>query len=236
MTEVVKNHPLYGNISVISEDVGICCHIKKNVVWEQHILDVLAKIMEDRPGTFIDAGSFIGPHSIGISKLVPNAKIVAFEPTKQAFKCLQENAKRSVSNIEVHNVALSNTNGEGSMMYNNDGNPGGCFLRNGESDNLDDHNTEMNTVGIRTLDSFNIDNVSLIKIDTEGQEDNVILGAVNTIKKNKPVLVIEIQGGCTYSSATPEQKKRIEASIALIKSLGYKVELIHFHDYLCTPL
>ena len=28
MTEVVKNHPLYGNISVISEDIGICCHIK----------------------------------------------------------------------------------------------------------------------------------------------------------------------------------------------------------------
>lgn len=236
MTEVVKNHPLYGDISVISEDRGICCHIKNNIVWEQHILDVLTKIMKDRPGTFIDAGSFIGPHSIGISKLVPNTKIVAFEPTKQAFKCLQENAKRTF-NIEVHNIALSNVNSKGMMIYNNDGNPGGCFLKNDNEKSQRLHgNTEMNTIDIKTIDSFNIEDVTLIKIDTEGQEKNVILGAVDTIKKYKPAMVVEIQGGCTYSSATPEQKQNIDECINLIKSLNYKVELIHFHDYLCTPL
>ena len=38
---------------------------------------------------------------------------------------------------------------------------------------------------------LNIKDVGLIMIDTEGYELNVLKGAVNTIKKYKPVLVLE---------------------------------------------
>lgn len=233
MAEVVNNHRLYGDITVVKDDTSISYWIKKNMIWEENILKILCEHLKKRPGTFIDAGAFIGPHSIGVSKIIPGTKIVAFEPSKLAFSCLEENATRCYTpNSEIYNIALGNESGKGFMVYNGDGNPGGSGLKK----EVHDNNTQMNEVNIRTLDSFNIDNVSVIKIDTEGQEDNVILGAANTIKKYKPVLVVEIQGGCTYSTATPEQKRAIEKTTALIQSLGYKVELIHAHDYLCTPL
>jgi len=51
---------------------------------------------------------------------------------------------------------------------------------------------ELFEISIQPLDSFNITNVGLIKIDVEGMEELVIEGALNTIDKYKPVLIIEI--------------------------------------------
>tara|TARA_B100000575_G_C23140644_1_gene663652 strand:+ start:3077 stop:3733 length:657 start_codon:yes stop_codon:yes gene_type:complete len=44
---------------------------------------------------------------------------------------------------------------------------------------------------LRTLDSFNLKNISFIKIDVEGYELNLLKGAYKTIEKNKPVIFIE---------------------------------------------
>ena len=44
---------------------------------------------------------------------------------------------------------------------------------------------------VRTLDSFNLKNISFIKIDVEGYELNLLKGAFNTIEKNKPLIFIE---------------------------------------------
>lgn len=47
------------------------------------------------------------------------------------------------------------------------------------------------TVEQKTLDSFGFDEVDFIKIDVEGWEHNVIKGAVETIKRNRPVMIVE---------------------------------------------
>ena len=47
------------------------------------------------------------------------------------------------------------------------------------------------TVDVITLDSLGLENVGLIKIDTEGFEVEVIKGAMETIRKSRPILLIE---------------------------------------------
>ena len=44
---------------------------------------------------------------------------------------------------------------------------------------------------VTTLDTFNLKNISFIKIDVEGYEINLLKGALKTIEKNKPVIFIE---------------------------------------------
>ena len=46
-------------------------------------------------------------------------------------------------------------------------------------------------IDVRTIDSYNIDNVGFIKIDVEGNEYDVMLGGVKTIDKFKPTCMIE---------------------------------------------
>jgi FkbM family methyltransferase len=50
-------------------------------------------------------------------------------------------------------------------------------------------------VKIKTLDSYNFENVDIIKIDVEGFEYDVLLGATETIKKWKPVVQVEMVYG-----------------------------------------
>lgn len=48
-------------------------------------------------------------------------------------------------------------------------------------------------IEIRTLDSFQLENIGFIKVDVEGHELEVLLGAENTLKKTRPKLLVEIE-------------------------------------------
>ena len=80
-------------------------------------------------------------------------------------------------------------------------------------------------VPIRTLDSFGLfENVDFIKIDVEGYEPKIIQGGLQTIEKNKPVILCEINRGDFTAKD-------------MLESLGYKcVDVYHKlgkpHDYL----
>ena len=64
----------------------------------------------------------------------------------------------------------------------------------------------------KKLDDYNFSNVDLIKIDVEGYEMNVIKGAVATIDKNNPVLIIEDNGDTGHDA------------LNFLLSIGYKVQ------------
>ena len=66
-------------------------------------------------------------------------------------------------------------------------------------------------VEIKTLDSFNIEKPTLIKLDVEGSELKVIQGARNTLNKFKPVLWIEIHTDATLKAeGFPYERREIE--------------------------
>ena len=74
-------------------------------------------------------------------------------------------------------------------------------------------NTDI-TFPLRTLDSFNIkeDRVDLLKIDVEGMDNEVLTGSEKTIKKYKPIIMIESFHDC------------YEKSNAILEEYGYKKE------------
>ena len=50
-------------------------------------------------------------------------------------------------------------------------------------------------VRVETLDSFAIKNVSFIKIDVEGHEPQMLQGAEQTIRTNRPIVLVEVKAG-----------------------------------------
>jgi len=56
-------------------------------------------------------------------------------------------------------------------------------------------NYEKIPIQIKTLDSYNFKDVDIVKIDVEGYEFDVILGAVKTIEKWKPIVQVEMVYG-----------------------------------------
>ena len=70
---------------------------------------------------------------------------------------------------------------------------------------------------VKTVDQLGLDNVSLMKIDVEGFEKQVILGAIQTIKKNKPVIFTEL--------ATVSEFNQMSQ---LMEKLGYYTDRINY--------
>jgi FkbM family methyltransferase len=146
---------------------------------EKHLMDY---VVPSR-GCFIDVGANVGMWTRFIAK--KGYVVHAFEPDPRAYKQLKELAK-SFPNVNVYPNALGEYNSEAKLnIHESSGHD--SFVFQGE-----DFIGRYKTVPIRTLDSFNLKNVGLIKIDTEGYEVPILKGAERTIKENKPRLIIEV--------------------------------------------
>jgi FkbM family methyltransferase len=140
------------------------------------------------PGTAaIDVGANLGIHSLVLSTFVGGGgKVFAFEPVPSIRAMMEENLRiNHITNVEVNEYALGNSTGEVSFEENaGDFNIGkGRVNREGRL-----------SVTINTIDHALRDiklPVSIIKIDTEGYELEVLQGAVGLLKNHRPAIVAE---------------------------------------------
>ena len=155
---------------------------------------------------FLDIGSNVGIYSYFFSRKFKNLE--AFEPIKEITFRL---SALKLKNINLHHLALSNKNSHLKFYIP---------IKNGKlippiaSLEKKSKPYEKRIIKVKTLDSFNFKNVDLIKIDVEGHEQKVIVGATKTIKKNLPIIICEIEQRHTLIS--------IHKIFKLIKDFGYE--------------
>ncbi len=163
--------------------------------WEADISDKLSYFMADEK-YFIDIGANIGYCSMYVAADYPKSKVIAFEPHPFISKELKRNAElNSLFNIDVQLFALGNENGEIRFHSNdlNDYNRGlSSTVDEGFSENIVDI-----TVEIKRLDDVipmeEYHKVGVIKVDTQGNELDVLRGAEKIIQAAKPVIVFEFE-------------------------------------------
>jgi FkbM family methyltransferase len=158
-------------------------------VYEPPTARVIAELLQ--PGdTFIDVGANSGFFTLLASHRVgPTGQVFSFEPVPSMRKRLLENISlNAMSNISVHDVAVSNTEGVLPLFEGPEGHKGISSLRH-----IDNSAT---TIEVKTvpLDAFSdtFSAVSLVKIDVEGAEQLVLEGMSNILKEDHPNVVIEI--------------------------------------------
>lgn len=137
----------------------------------------------------IDAGAYIGDSSLAFSRLT-SSKVHAFEPFSESFNKLLENIKlNDVDNIVPVEASLSDKNGEEKIYLS------GNNVQGITSDNSFRHYDKSFTVKTMTIDNYvreNNLNVGFIKVDVEGTEQKLLKGAIETIKSQKPFLILSI--------------------------------------------
>ena len=152
----------------------------------------------------IDIGANVGLWSCDLVKHFD--QVIAFEPVQEFIDCFEKNVV--ATNYTMHRMALGRTESFINMNIVQ-GNTGHSHI-NKES-------FGHGTIPLKTLDSFNFTNVDMIKIDVEGFEEEILAGAMGTIKLNKPILVIEQQ-------KHEYQDDMIDTpAIKILQSWGYNV-------------
>jgi FkbM family methyltransferase len=145
-------------------------------------------------GDVVHAGTFFGDFLPGISAgMSTNAKVWAFEPNLENFRCAQITLLlNGIENVILKNAGLGETVSVQKMLIQTqDGiNLGGASKIVNDTGN--GKSIDINIVSIdKTIPTDR--HVSVIQLDVEGYEKEALAGALETIKRCKPILILEIE-------------------------------------------
>jgi FkbM family methyltransferase len=136
----------------------------------------------------IDVGAHYGFYTLYASRLVgANGLIIALEPASENYKRLTANLElNKIKNVKAFNIGLADFEGKAKLyLSKRDGCEHSIIIQMSE---------DFEYVPVKTLDNFVCDlrltKINLIKLDTEGAELRILMGAISTIQKHKPKLTI----------------------------------------------
>jgi len=179
-------------------------HLTKLLYWEGYTsfeyTDIFLELIKKTP-VFFDIGANIGYYSLLAVAENKASQVVAFEPAVGPLHFLKENVRinNMQSDIVVESCALSDREGEIEFFE----------LRSSKYPYLEYNlSGENNTGGVadgkvyksvkvktETLDAYvnrkGIDQIDLIKIDTEGTEDGILRNATHVLSTLRPIVICE---------------------------------------------
>lgn len=190
----------YGLVSLFKNDMYIIDSFIKGGYWDESTLLLLQKYINPDKN-IIEIGAHVGTSTlVYASFLNANSKIYAFEPQRKLYELFITNIYQNSleDKIVPYNCAVFCASGKARLCpYDIDGAGGVISKRYDVESNLPcnfggvglaEGGEECDTI---TIDSLDFKNVGFIHIDAQGAENWILTGAIETIRKHRPVILFE---------------------------------------------
>ena len=169
-----------------SKDKGVELSLFQTGTYERGILDFIHHNYASK-GSFIDIGANIGLMSLFVQRHFPQAEVHAFEAHPETAQLFRDNCTlNDLSAVHLHEVALGNGSGTVYIYDNWAVNRGGATLVPQGKDAV------RHEVQLFRLDDLEVGHPEMVKIDVEGLELDVLKGAETTLRKFRPILIVEV--------------------------------------------
>jgi FkbM family methyltransferase len=188
--------------------VAVRPRIERLLGLQERELSYLLSTRSGKRRRFVDVGANWGSYTVLLAPYF--SRVESFEPISRCAAALKGYAESRNCGIDVHNCALSDRNETVALFVP----PDSDVDQSGRSRIVASSDLGTVAVAARTLDSFGFADVDLVKIDVEGHERSVIEGALDTIARCKPTLLVEIE---QRHIAEP-----LDERLAFVESLGYR--------------
>ena len=209
----------YGKFLVYEEALSIHVNnMDQNEMWEEHLKPYFDLYAKDK--NIVEVGSSAGYHTVYLSTIAKH--VYSFEPQLTTYEVLCSNLERNgCKNVTTHNFALYSKN---------------CKMKTAVPISYTSANHSATAINLlvdkdgdieaKTLDDMDFADINFIKIDAQGCDLNILMGAINTIKKYKPALLFEYESEITDP---------LDDYIKFIKEIDYNLEGIGIRDIIATP-
>lgn len=167
-------------------------------VFEPEMSYLIAGLIHE-DDTVLDIGANVGLHTVAFARAAKDGQVFAFEPVAEMAEQASTNcALNRLDNVSILNYALGAEQAELEMKVNIAG-----MGKQGTSSFFDTHNIESRpedyetrALHVRRLDDVIGDlapgkRIGFIKIDTEGYDTYVLEGGLETIRRDRPVMMVE---------------------------------------------
>lgn len=170
---------------------------------EARIIADFADALRIKDVLAVDAGANLGNWTAELLECLPNSTVFTFEPSQSAFEKLQSRFSAD-SRVENVNIALGKEN-KLSILYADKGGSGLGSLTKRRVQHFNIEFDHQENVEIKTLDSWisqrdNLICPNILKMDVEGHEYDLLLGATETLKR---IQIIQFEfGGSNIDTRT----------------------------------
>ena len=188
-----KSAPIYREVDGLRvylnpKDVGLCAELAVEGVHEPRLTRLFCAIL--KPGmVVIDVGANIGYFTLLAARRVsPKGKVVALEPFPESYELLEKNVRvNECSNVIAVKLAAGARSGSHTLYVHERRNWNTLAKREGPI-------VGELSVQVESLDALlaREDRVDVIRMDVEGAEYDVLLGARKTLLRHAPLLVMEV--------------------------------------------
>lgn len=167
--------------------------------------------------TAIDGGAHYGLMSYHLNKLFKS--VHSFEIDNNTRECLKENCKRfNLTNVKVYDFGLGETEKRVNIL---------SPKNKSFSTHIDPSSLNGNYL-IKSIDSLNFESLDFIKLDCEGYETFILTGGIETIKKFKPVIMMERKNHSLRWGLDKFAPTRV------LEAVGYKEVVSYGKDCIAT--
>jgi FkbM family methyltransferase len=210
------NYALFKHNDIVSNAV-------RSGGYEKELQELSSKLLEGHTeGIVLDIGANLGSYVVPLARHHAHLQFEVFEPQRIIYYQLCANIfLNRLSNVYAHNVGLSNDKRINTYVLPNYAEETniGAFSIDFDT-RAKDYEVKSEGVTERMiiipLDSMQYEKVRLIKIDVEGHELSVLLGAEHTLRENNyPPIIFE-----AWTWKFPEKRK---ALFEHLQGLGYEI-------------
>jgi FkbM family methyltransferase len=224
-------------------DLSVFGAIEATGEWEADVCSLLADIVVE-DAVIIDIGANIGAHTLSFAKLAHRGHVIAFEADPKNFSLLSGNVERLQSPFaSITTVQSALWSERTDLNFARIDQLAGCSFITPSTDittieaqirnvvrnpamadwRLDIHHSSIPAVALDDwVDEQNLRRLDLIKIDVEGSERFVLLGAQRTLRRFDPILITEYNPSC----ATTYQDEHPSAYFVLLKETFNSIKII----------
>lgn len=164
----------------------------------------------------IDIGAHIGLWTFYMARDFDH--VAAFEPNPPHQECWYKNMD-NIFNAQLFEMALGEAPGHVQMETRTIGSSGDTQIKPNAA----------GSVTMETLDSFDLQDVDFIKIDCEGYEDFILRGAMKTLMRCKPCVIVEQKPGHGIRYGLNQN-----SAVELLKELGAVERQVISGDYILS--
>jgi len=138
---------------------------------------------------FVDVGAHIGFYTVRMAKICRH--VHAIEPDPESIEILKRNLElNGINNVTIHPVACGDVEEERTL-----------YTASESSTLYERPDRRQVKVQVKRLDNL-VPHCNIVKIDVEGWEEKVLLGARRLIEESKPIWIVEHHEVSFYPEAT----------------------------------